>query len=480
MDNQLKRKAIHNIVYALTAQLVSIILSVFMALVVPKLLGVNDFSYWQLFLFYLSYVGFFHLGITDGMYLKIGGKEYDELDKKDLSSQFYFLAFIQIIFLLIIIICCTSFIKDNIRRIILIYVGTYMIIANLNWFLGYIFQATNKVKLYSISVMIDKIIFLLFLIICFVKKYDNLLVFLPIYISTTLVATIFSMIKANDIIKTRPYPLKKSYKICLENSKIGLNLTLSSISSLLILGVGRFMIDKMWGIESFGKFSFSLSLTNFFLLFIAQISIVLFPTLRKVEEKTAKKLFVSFNEILDAFLPMIYIVYIPMKYILGLWLPQYKISLDYLAMLLPLCIFDGKNQMINNTYFKVLREEKKLLRINIITLIISSMLSFISVFIIKNIYCVIVSMLISISFRSVIGENCLYKKIKVKRNFKHTFLELILSFLFIIYNILLDNVYAFVFTILTFIVYSFITKSYEIYYNSIVTIRNRIERIKST
>ena len=72
-----------------------------MSLLVPKMLGVEEFSYWQLFLFYLSYVGLFHFGITDGMYLKNGGLTYDEINKKEIGSQFWFLFILDFLFLII-------------------------------------------------------------------------------------------------------------------------------------------------------------------------------------------------------------------------------------------------------------------------------------------------------------------------------------------------------------------------------------------
>ena len=476
MNENLKKRTINNLFYSFSAQIISVLLSTFMSLVVPKILGINEYGYWQLFLFYINYVGFFHFGITDGMYLKNGGIEYEKLDKREISSQFYTLLFIQIIILMVISLLSITFSTNSIRMMILICTGVYMIIANMNWFLGYVFQATNRVKLYSISIMIDKIIFLLFIIFAFIFKYKNLYVYIPFYIFTTFCALLFSIYNSKEIVLTRPLPFKKGIKLSVKSAKIGINLTLASISSMLILGVGRFLVDRAWGIESFGKFSFSLSLTNFFLLFIAQISVVLFPTLRQVKLETAKKLFKSFNNMLNSFLPLIYVFYIPMKCILGLWLPQYNISLNYLAMLLPICIFDGKNQMINNTYFKVLREEKKLLKINIITLIISVMLSIISVYVLENIYFVIMTMLISVAFRSVYGELYLYKKLGINSSIKGTIFELLYSILFIIYNIKMDNLFAFISTIITFIVYIYLTKSYKRYYEFIERIKEKLKK----
>ena len=53
--------------------LVSAILTVF----VPKLLRITDYGFWQLFMFYQGYIGVFHLGWNDGIYLQIGGKKYE-------------------------------------------------------------------------------------------------------------------------------------------------------------------------------------------------------------------------------------------------------------------------------------------------------------------------------------------------------------------------------------------------------------------
>ena len=142
------------------------------------------------------------------------------------------------------------------------------------------------------------------------------------------------------------------------NVSVGINLTIANIMSMLILGIGRGIVDDIWGIESFGKISFSLSLTNFFLLFIQQVSMVLFPALRRTGEAQQKKIYNKLRVYLGLFLPAVFITYFPLKLFVGWWLPQYSESLKYLALLLPLCTFDGKMQMLCNTYLKVLRQEK--------------------------------------------------------------------------------------------------------------------------
>ena len=48
-----------NAAVAFAAQGVSLLASVAMSLIVPKVLGVTTYGYWQLFVFYTSYSGLF-------------------------------------------------------------------------------------------------------------------------------------------------------------------------------------------------------------------------------------------------------------------------------------------------------------------------------------------------------------------------------------------------------------------------------------
>ena len=196
-----------------------------------------------------------------------------------------------------------------------------------------------------------------------------------------------------------------------ESLSCGIKLTIANIMSLLILGIGRISIDNVWGIESFGKISLSLSLANFFLVFIQQISMVLFPALRRIDEERIKSIYRLLRNFLGLILPTIYILYFPIKIIIGMWLPQYSLSLKYLGLLLPLCIFDGKMQLLCNTYLKVLRKEGKLLQFNLVAFIVSLISCSISAYCFNNITLVVLCMVSSIAIRSIMAEIYLSKQI---------------------------------------------------------------------
>lgn len=460
MQKIINKEFIKNTLYAFGAQFITLSLSVLMSLVVPKILGVQEFAYWQLFLFYSTYVGFFHLGLTDGVYLKLGGQKYEELDKEWVSGQFWMLFIMQIIFVFCIILGQSFFCIEQERQTAIISASVYMVIANLTWYIGYVFQAVNCMKNYAVSVILDRIIFLGIIILGIMIPHLKASFFIYSYIISKLLALIYLLIKSKDVIDFKIFPNSKSIYNTWNSIKVGINLTISSVSSIFTIGIGRFIVDFIWGIEYFGKFSFSLSLTNFFLTFISQISLVLFPTLRRANREQMNVFYEISKKVLGIILPLILVLYIPIKYIIGLWLPQYNESLNYLALLLPLCIFDGKMQLLCNTFFKVLRKERFLLFINIISMCISILFALIGGLYIKNINFILIGMVLAIAFRSVISEIYLEKFLgmNICDLIKYLILEFLIIGIFMISSWNLSNISSFCIMIVSYTVYIFSNK----------------------
>lgn len=409
-----KSKFLKNIKYAFTSQGISLLLSVLMSLLVPKFLGVEKFGYWQLFIFYSGYVGLFQFGLSDGVYLKYGGTTYEDLDKSSIGSQFKFSSFSQTGIALLIIFFALALLSEEKRIFVFIAVAIYLLMNNLWQYLGNIFQAVNETRIYSISVLIEKLISIISIVCLILIKIDIFEIYIIMCIFAKFIALIYCMYMGKEILFAKKLPLRLTIIESIYSSKIGINLMLANVASPLIIGVGRFIIDRVWGVNAFGKFSLSVSLTNFFLQFISQVSMVLFPVLRQSNEEQLKKIYKTINDALAIIMPMVLLTYIPMKVVLGLWLPEYKISLEYLALLLPICIYNGKMNMLCITYFKVLRKEKFLLKANMIAVGMNLILSLFGALLLKSIYSIIVFMFLTTAFRSIISEVYLAKLMKAK------------------------------------------------------------------
>ena len=86
-----------------------------MVMFVSKLLLVEDYGKWQLFLFYFSYLGFLHFGWEDGIYLRYAGKSYDELSPRVFSRQFLGIIVLQLIMISLALLFAKFFITDSIN-----------------------------------------------------------------------------------------------------------------------------------------------------------------------------------------------------------------------------------------------------------------------------------------------------------------------------------------------------------------------------
>lgn len=452
-----KLKFISNLIYAFGAQTISLILSILMSLFVPKILGVSDYSFWQLFIFYIGYVGFSHLGLIDGIYLKLGGKKYNDLDYSLLGSEFWITLIFQSIIGLVLIIFAKISIQSNDRLFVIRAALCYMLLHNATAYIGYIFQAVNKTKIYSISIIIERLLFIVVVILALIDRTKKFKYFIIMYIFAKAVSLIYCVIQGRKIIFAKLKFNRVIIREMLNSISIGSKLLIANIASMFIIGIGRVFIDNIWGINEFGKISFSISLTNFMLQFVGQLSIVLFPTLRQMDESKQKYIYINLINLIGLCIPIIFLIYIPAKNIIAIWLPDYEVSLQYMTFLLPIVAFDGKMQLVCNTYFKVYRKEKWLLKINIVSAILSIILCYFSAYIAGNLELVIISMVISIAFRSIISE--IYLARVMNTNIKKiVLLDILMILTFVILSFILNSVKLFIVYMLIYIIYMYLHK----------------------
>lgn len=403
MKMQIKN-VIKNFSFSITSNLISLMISTLVIAIVPKIIGVNSYGYFQLYLFYASYIGFFHLGWCDGIYLNYGGAYYSDLNKKKMSAQFWLLFLFELVLIIAMIIVINCLNLDNDKSFILLLTAFSIIFVIPKTMLSYILQSSSRIKEYSLIIVIEKVIYcLMVLIVIFSNHKDyKLLIFSDIL--GKIVSMLFSIYVCKDIVFSKLEPLKKSIPESINNVSVGSKLMVANIAGMLILGIVRMAIEDNWSIETFGKVSLAISISNLMMVFVNAIGIVLFPMLRRINNQQLKKLYSSLRDTLMLPLLAILLLYYPMQKILVIWLPNYEVSFRYMALLFPVCIFESKMQMLINIYLKALRKEKFLLKANLITVAICMCVTLITVYLLNNLELAVFSILLFIMFRCVFCE----------------------------------------------------------------------------
>ena len=453
------RNIASNALFAFAAQGLSVLLNAIISFVLPKVLGVEEFGFWQLFLFYAGYTGFLHLGLNDGVYLCQGGVERSRIDKKDINSEYRFSLGYQLIFAVAIAVLTIFWVKDGNRAFVLLMESVYLLLNNSVLYFSYVFQAMNETKCSSVAVVIDKVVFVIPLVVMMLAGISNFVPYVLAYAISKGVALAFCIWNARDFFSAGLYGLGETACRVWSNIKIGLNLTVASLASSLILGVARFLIDARWGIEAFGKASLALSLVNFFLLFVSQASMVLFPALRQGTASEKKRTYSFLLGFMEIAFPAVYLLYYPAAAILGAWLPQYADSILYFAILLPICLFEGKMDICCTTFFKVLRKERSLLKINIVTVLLSAVLSVVGVYFVGEINAVLIFIVIMLALRSLYSEFRLNNEMEVSSS-SLPYQEILLSALFVIAALTTSLLLGFLITAFAYVAYLCINRNW--------------------
>ncbi|MEQ7214438.1 hypothetical protein ABQD61_00795 [Enterococcus asini] len=451
--NSKAKTVIKNLYYTVSANFATLLISVGLNLFVPKLLGITEYSFWQLYVFYSSYVGFLHLGWIDGIYLKIGGEDYNNLNKAKLGSQYWYLGLFELMVSVIIAMYAVLFLPSSEKTIILIFTAIVAVVTIAKQFIQYVLQSTNRIREYAHLSRSDRYLYVAFLVIYFLLGGRSFYWLITFDILSKLLVTIWGMFQIKDMLFIKILPFNQIKSEIKDNINIGSKLMLSSIASMLIMGTIRFFVQNHWSIEEFGKLSFTLSISNMFLTFINAVGVVMFPLLRRTNQARLPELFKTLRSL---FVPITYgflIFYVPVKIILVSWLPQYEVSLMYMGILFPMVVYEGRMSLLINTYLKALRMEKTILYVNIITLLISVVAGVVTVFVLNNLWLSVALIIFCLAFRCNFAEYLLSKRLNVKLNFQ-MFLETILSVTFILSNILITNQWgSFLLYTLTFSVF---------------------------
>lgn len=431
--NEKIKKVLKNISYSFTANIISMIISVISVTFLPKFMSLEDYGVWQLYLFYVSYLGFFHFGWLDGICLRYGGYYFEKLDKVIFTNQFVLLFFVELIISVIAIIFINLFIEDYFTKQVLIFVSFVLVPVILFTFATFILQITNKIKEYAYLTLFGRILFFISLMIYFNISNRGYTELIYLDIISKLLALFYGIYLIRALLVFKIDKLNNIFKETWENISVGSKLLFANIAGMLILGVIRFGISQQWDVATFGKVSLTLNCSNFLMVFINALSIVFFPILKRTDESKIKGIYLNIRSGLTSILLGCLIIYYPLNSMLSWWLPKYQDSLIYMAVLLPICLFESKVSLLTNTYLKALRKEKVMMKINIGVVVVSFILTYVSTVLLHDLNIAVISILLLFAIKSICSELVLGKVLQTKIK-KDILQEIILVILFVTVN----------------------------------------------
>jgi O-antigen/teichoic acid export membrane protein len=435
-----KKGFIYNVLHTIVANFSTFIASALVVAIVPKIIDIKQYGYYQLYIFYVSYLGIFNYGWSEGLLLKYGGRRYEELEYPILASQFRMFSLLQLIGSLIIILAVLVFCKDINTRFTIYLCSINLLTYLPSVFLRAIMQSTDRIKAYAAVMTFERLLYVVLITLVAMNKSRNFISYAMCDVAVKALSFIVIIIQAKEITlgKSEADKSQVLHEIK-DNILSGLNIMIANLAGLFIIGTVRYAIQWKWNIETFAKVSLTISVSNLLMTFIRAVSVVIYPMLRREEQNKLSAIYNSIRTVLMGILFTMLIAYYPVRAVLAEWLPQYAESLKYMAILFPLCIFESKTSLLIETYLKTLRKERWILLVNVVSVSISVIISLITVFVLGNLDLAILSITCIQCLKCILGEYIL-SKIMFIIYVKNTILEICLTAVFILAGWYLDGV----------------------------------------
>lgn len=363
-----------NILRIFSANFLTMISGILIGFVVPAVLSVDSYAYLKTYTFYISYIGFLHLGFVDGMYIKYGGKELVDLDKSEFKLEHRIFILFQII---ITIICLgIAFLRKD---IILFLFSLSIVPINTFAFFSLFYQSVGEFKKYANITYVYTIIYLVLnVLLAIVFRSKNYI----LYCITSIIANVivFIYLEIRYIIQFKGIKAKYDSKVW-NNIKVGFFILLGNLSVMMFYAIDRWFIKLFYTVNDFAYYSFAISMLNIINLLIGSISIAFYNYLSKDENIEKIKKLKDYFIILGVFASLGYFVFAG---IVNVILKKYIPSLNIIAVSFAAYPYMIVINALYVNLYKTRKDEKRYFKVVVMMVLISTVYNTIAMLLDKN------------------------------------------------------------------------------------------------
>ncbi len=412
------KAAFKNIIKVSASNIIKLLSGVLVGFLLPKIIGVADYGYYKTFTLYASYVGLFHFGLSDGIYLKYGGKNFDELNKEEfrmfsssiiiLESLVSFLTFLVTFFLLL-----------GEVRFIFFCLAVFLFVNNITSYFQMISQITGRFDELSLRNVVQSLLTclsLVFLWIChhFFDARLSYKVYTVVHVSIMGFLFVWYLITYKDIVFGKRIKIWPSKKCLLGLIKIGLPLMVANLTSTLILTLDRQFVNILFDTSSYAVYAFAYNMLSLITTALIAISTVLYPLMKR---KNQGELVKNYSLVLSCFLVFVFaclLAYFPLGVFVKWFLPKYVESLPVFRVILPGLAIQSAITIVMHNYYKTLNKNLEFFIKSLIVLVLSGIANYVAYILFKTTIAISVASIIIMSIWYLLIEEFFVRSFRVK------------------------------------------------------------------
>lgn len=445
----LKDRRLRDLSYTLSANIVSLIGGLIITFGIPKLLSINEYAYFRVFTFYLGYVGVFHFGFNDGIYVNYGKYDYENLPREKFRSYFRFLCIFQSIVAALLFCTAAVLVQDKGRILIYLFLSINIVLVNVIGYFDFISQFVRRFKVYSLNLILSKGLYILGVVGFFFAKSKNGIYFIVLQTIVNVIIFFIYIARYKELVFGKGEGIKKASRDIKNNISIGFFIMLGNFVTIIIIGIDRMFVDKFFTVKDFAMYSFAVSLLSLFYLILNAITTVVYPYLTRSEDKHRGKTYETMKSVIFILLGYCLSGYFVFDIIVRLFLPQFVEALNITAIIFPTILLSGEINIVTQNYYKTLKLQKDYTKNNIAAVIIALITIIIAFLLFKSVTAIAVCSLLSFYLWEIYGDNFFRKILKIN-TLRHHAAELLAVSTFVILTLKVQWYIGFVLYIIIF------------------------------
>lgn len=369
MNNKVS-SATKNIIMVCLSNGLTILVGLFMGFILPKNISVDSYANYQIYNLYIAYAGFFHFGLVNGIYIKYGKYDYEDIPYSKFKAFFKSLIVIHIISALALLafVIFASGGNDIDQRIAYLFVIVNIPLINIKWFFSSINQFTKRFVIDSYLTITQNILNVVAVgcIIAF-----HLYTYLSILIFTTIMNFVCMSL---SIYQNKEIILAKSGKVQLSEVggliKTGFFLMLSEFVGIIILGIDSIFVQQFMPKYTFSMYQFAVSIVSLVFTMVTVVTNLVYPYLVRADENKYGLYYTMLSDVVSVVSAAAMAAFYAAKFIIQLWIPKYNDSIPIVAILFGTIVFRILIMLVCGNYFKVLKMIKEYTANNIMAITI--------------------------------------------------------------------------------------------------------------
>lgn len=349
-------KFMKNIFKVLFSNIISLLSGVLVGFLVPKMMGLVGYANYKTYTLYLTYIALLSLGLGDGLYLRFSGIDKEELDINQIK---YYLHkyYIQLILIFIPVFVISIIAVPSEQKFICVALSVTILSSQITAVHQNLSVITSRFNEYSTRVIVKASLTSIFVIILYlIYKMQGREITYQVYIIGVMIIDfllafwyLYTYKEFNFGKVDRNYVTGESYLHLLQ---LGFPLLVSNMAGSIFLNFDRQFVSILFEKEDYAIYAFAYNMLTLITTMTSAVSLVLFPALRKIKNLDVKIGLNKYIKYFNMIVALCLIVFFPLCWIVNIFLPKYRSSLEVFRIVLPGLIFSSSVSVILNNFYK--------------------------------------------------------------------------------------------------------------------------------